>query len=91
MEFEGDSHKAEFNQQKHGVDFADAVGVLEDAWGLTVRSEIVDGEQRFVTIGSDFLSRILVVVYTFRLDRTRLISARRAMARERSLYEQKRS
>ena len=91
MEFEWDSHKAEVNQQKHGVDFADAVGVLEDKWGLTVRSEIVDGEQRFVTIGSDFLSRILVVVYTFRPDRPRLISARRATSRERQTYERKRN
>ena len=39
--------------------------------------------QRFVTIGMDFLSRELVVVYTYRNNDIRLISARTATKQER--------
>jgi len=45
-------------------------------------------EDRFIIIGRDFLSRILVVVYTFRDIVIRIISARRATARERKMYEE---
>ena len=40
-------------------------------------------EARFVTLGRDALGRILVVVYTWRGDNVRVISARRATRRER--------
>lgn len=40
-----------------------------------------------MTIGRDFLSRILVVVYTFHDIVIRIISARKATARERKMYE----
>jgi uncharacterized DUF497 family protein len=90
MEFEWDSRKARSNLLKHGIDFADAVGVLEDELGLTIRSEIVEDEQRFVTIGSDFILRTLVVVYTYRTNRIRIVSARPATRRERQTYEQRR-
>jgi uncharacterized DUF497 family protein len=66
------------------------VGVFEDEWALTIKEERVEGEQRFVTLGTDFLDRVLVVVYTYRDGMIRLISARRATRRERRVYEQKR-
>ena len=44
-------------------------------------------EERYITLGRDFLSRILVVVYTFRELVIRIISARNATARERRMYE----
>ncbi|HEX9733902.1 MAG TPA: BrnT family toxin [Thermoanaerobaculia bacterium] len=46
------------------------------------------GEQRQVSLGSDALDRVLVVVYTYRGQDIRLISARRASARERRQYEE---
>jgi uncharacterized DUF497 family protein len=66
------------------------VGVFEDEWALTIEDEVVEGEQRFATLGTDFLERVLVVVYTYRGGTIRLISARRATKRERRAYEQKR-
>ena len=45
-----------------------------------------ESEDRFITIGMDFLSRILVVVYTFRDVVIRILSARKATARERKVY-----
>jgi len=85
--FEWDSRKARANRRQHDVDFADATAVFEDEWGLTVADEIspVD-EQRYVTMGRDTLDRILVVAYTWRGDRIRMISARRATPHERRQY-----
>ncbi len=90
MSYQWDPKKAASNLEKHGVDFADAVGVFEDEWALTVKEEEVEGEQRFATLGMDFLERTLVVVYTYRDDMIRLISARVATKKERKIYEQKR-
>ena len=72
---------------KHGVKFADAVGVFEDENAITIKDEH-EHEDRFITIGRDFLSRILVVVYTFRDIVIRIISARKATPRERKVYEE---
>ncbi len=48
------------------------------------------GEQRFVTLGSDLLGRILVVVYAYSgEEEIRLISARKATPKERRAYEEK--
>ena len=55
METQWDPEKAVSNLAKHGVDFADAVGVFEDEWALTVKDEHIEGEQRFATLGTDFL------------------------------------
>ena len=90
MDYEWDPKKAPSNLAKHGVDFADAAGALEDEWALTIREENVSGEQRFATMGSGFLGHVLVVIYAYRRDRIRLISARVATRDERRAYERKR-
>jgi len=90
MNYQWDLRKAQSNLIKHGIDFSDAVGVFEDEWAITLEHQDVEGEQRFVTIGLDFLARLIVVVYTYRYDDIRIISARRATKRERRSYEQKR-
>ena len=87
MEFQWDETKARLNLEKHDVDFADAVGVFEDEWAITLEAQEVEGEDRFVTLGRDFIGRILVVVYTYRGNDARLISARRATPSERKEYE----
>jgi uncharacterized DUF497 family protein len=83
-----DTTKAKRNLQKHGVDFADAVGVFEDDRALTIEDSSSEDEQRWVSIGMDCLGRVLVVVYTWRGDTIRLISARAATQRERQQYEE---
>ena len=90
MNYQWDPDKAQANNNKHNVDFADAVGVFEDAWALTIEEQYINDEQRFVTLGMDFLGRVLIVVYTYRGDDIRLISARRATKRQRKTYEQRR-
>ena len=90
MSYQWDPKKAVSNLKNHGIDFADAVGVFEDDWTLTIEEQEVEGEQRFVSIGMDFLGRVLTVVYTYRNSDIRLISARRAIKSERNIYERKR-
>ena len=87
MTCQWDPNKAKSNLRKHGVSFADAVGVFEDENAVTIQDED-EREDRFITIGRDFLSRILVVVYTFRDIVIRIISARKATAHERKIYEE---
>lgn len=89
MDYEWDPHKAASNKRKHGVDFADAVVVFEDERALTVAGESPD-EERFMTLGADAEGGTLVVVYTWRNDRIRVISARRATPSERREYERQR-
>jgi uncharacterized protein len=68
------------------VSFADAEQALRDPQAVTIEDPDSEGEQRFVTLGADTLGRILVVVYAFREDRIRLISARKASKGEARQY-----
>ena len=86
MAVEWDRAKASTNLRKHGVRFADAVTALEDERAISVRDEM-ENEERWITIGMDSLARILVVVYTWRNEQIRLISARPATRRETRQYE----
>jgi uncharacterized DUF497 family protein len=86
VDVDWDGRKAAANRKKHGVDFADAVTALHDEMALTIREERSD-EDRFITIGTDALGRVLVLVYTWRKNRMRVISARKATRSERRQYE----
>ncbi len=85
MEFEWDPRKAGLNVVKHGIDFADAMTVLYDELALTAPDDH-PLEERYITLEMDALGRILIVVYTWRGNRIRIISARKATARERRQY-----
>lgn len=82
MRFRFDSSKAASNIRKHGVFFADAEGVFLDPLAIHQEDADAEGEERFVAVGMGSAGQILVVVYTFRGDEIRLISARRATRRE---------
>ena len=84
--FEWDQIKAKANLLKHGVAFADTFAVFEDANALTL-DQLAGKEQRHLTIGMDSFGRMLVVVYTWRGDNIRIISARRATRSESRQYE----
>jgi uncharacterized protein len=84
--FEWNDTKARANLRKHGVDFADAATALEDDSALTMRDEFSEVEERWITIGTDALGRVLVVIYTWREENLRLISARLATPREAAQY-----
>jgi hypothetical protein len=86
---EWDPAKALGNRSKHGVDFTEATTVLEDPLSTTYPDpdhSLV--ERRYVTIGESASGRILVVAHADRRGAVRIISARRATARERKFYEE---
>lgn len=86
MNYQWDKAKATANRRKHGVRFADAVAVFGDDQAITIEDDYLE-EERFVTLGRDAIGRILLVVYTYRDDDIRLISARRATTIEQQYYE----
>ena len=61
--------------------------MLYDPLAMTLEDQDVASEKRFVTVGADAIGRIVVVVYSYRDDTIRLISARKATSKERKLYE----
>ena len=81
-----DPTKARSNLTKHGIAFEDAEVVLVDPSGLTREDPDARAELRFVTVGTDALGRVVTVVYTYRGDTVRLISARPATRRETDAY-----
>ena len=89
MAYEWDPVKERTNYAKHGVHFADAVGALEDELALT-EPDTSTSEERFKTMGRDFLGRVIIVVYTYRGENIRLIMARKAKPRQQAIYERRR-
>jgi len=87
VEAEWNPAKARSNLAKHGVRFTDADTVFDDEFAISKPDIGLAGEQRFAVIGTDALGRILVVSYTYRRNRIRIISARRATKSERKEYE----
>jgi len=87
VDYEWDPQKAQANFSKHGVDFADAIGALEDDLGLTIQDSRSEGEERFITLGAGPAGQLLVVVYTWREEVIRIVSARRSTPNERRSYE----
>lgn len=66
--------------------FSDAEGLLFDPRALTQEDKAARGEERHISLGMDHLGRILVIVYAYRKDEIRIISARRATRWEREVY-----
>jgi uncharacterized DUF497 family protein len=66
----------------------EAIPVFDDPYAITVADDESDpNEQRFVTLGVGATGRLLVVVYTWRRENIRIISARPAEPREHEEYE----
>jgi hypothetical protein len=87
VKYEWEPQKAHANVRTHGVSFAEAVTVLQDAYALSREDPHVDEEPRFVTLGLSDAGHLLVVVYTYREpDILRVISAWKANARQRKQY-----
>lgn len=83
--FEWDETKRQANSAKHGVDFAAIVDFEFETALISVDSRRDYGEVRHVALG--FIGeRIHAVTYTRRGDKVRVISLRKANAREIKRY-----
>jgi uncharacterized DUF497 family protein len=88
LRFEWDTAKSASNFEKHAVSFSEAMTVFGDPLEVTVRDpDHSESEFRFLSIGMSHLGRLLVVSYTEREERIRIISAREASRKERREYE----
>jgi uncharacterized protein len=88
LAFEWDESKAAVNRRKHGVTFEEASTVFADPLSVTIYDPVhSDDEDRFIILGESQRRRLLVVVFTDRGDRIRIITARVATRRERKDYE----
>ena len=88
--FEWDEDKANSNRRKHKVTFDEAQTVFLDALSITVPdAEHSQTEGRFRIVGMSDMKRLLVVSFTERGERMRLISARKARRSEIRDYEEK--
>jgi uncharacterized DUF497 family protein len=90
-DFEWDDDKAAQNFASHGVSFEAARLAFDDAFAV-VREDRRQNyrEDRFALLGM-VQERVLVVSYTIRGDRVRIISARIAEPQERRRYHEENS
>ncbi len=90
LRFEWDEAKAAANLRKHKISFEEAQTVFADIFSVTINDPAHSvNEHRFVDIGISASGRILVVAYTEREQKIRLISCREATKTERKTYEER--
>jgi uncharacterized DUF497 family protein len=91
--FEWDPIKARLNVRKHRVSFESGAEVFGDPLALTIPDPTHGSkEEHWVTIGTDWSDRLLVVIHAFRPlspseQSIRIISARKATRREATKYQ----
>lgn len=85
MEFEFDEAKSRANKIKHGIDFVEAQEIWLDEMFVEIPARTED-EPRFVVVGV-ISGKHWSAVITYRDDRVRLISVRRAREEEVAIYE----
>jgi uncharacterized DUF497 family protein len=85
MAFEWDESKRRSNLHKHGVDFIDAIKIFANP--IVVEPDDIGdyGEERLIAIGHWELT-CFVVVYTWRGEERRIISAWKAERSDREKY-----
>jgi uncharacterized DUF497 family protein len=89
FEFEWERKKAEANHASHGVDFVEALTVFRDPLARVFEDEEHSGdERREIIIGHSAQQRLILVCFTVRGSRIRIISARKATRLERKDYEE---
>ncbi|AFY68421.1 protein of unknown function DUF497 [Thalassoporum mexicanum PCC 7367] len=88
MEFEFDDRKNQTNQAKHGIDFHEAQLLWDDCDRIEIPARTED-EPRYLVIAR-LNAKHYSAVITYRDDKVRIISVRRARVEEIEIYESKR-
>lgn len=86
MEFEFDPEKSSSNLSKHGIDFVEAQSLWLDARRVEIPAR-TQGEERFLLIARH-RDHHWSAVFTYRADKIRIISVRRARSQEVKIYEE---
>ncbi len=85
MEFEFDTNKSKSNREKHGIDFLEAQDLWEDPDRVEIPTKYLD-EPRCILIGK-VKDKYWSAVFTYRKNRIRIISVRKARKNEKEIYE----
>jgi uncharacterized protein len=92
MLFTWDERKNRSNIAKHKLSFETASLVFDDPQALSLLDRVVDGEERWQTLGLAGGIVVVLVAHTWRghaaEEAIHIISARKATPRERNLYEE---
>jgi hypothetical protein len=89
MEFEWDKRKAESNLSKHDISFLEAQTVFDDPLYVDFYDpDHSEDEHRYIIIGQSSKSRVLLVSYTERGNKIRIISARPVTKQELKAYQE---
>jgi uncharacterized DUF497 family protein len=89
LEFEWDPAKAQENSRNHGATFEEAVTVFGDPSARIFDDPEHSGDEtREIIVGYSQKQRLLLVSFTERAPKVRIISARPATRRERQSHEQ---
>lgn len=88
-EFDWDDHKAKTNLAKHDVTFSEGVTIFNDEFVATMPDpDHSTNEERYIAIGMSVKGRLLVVCFTEREPKTRIVSCRPATPAERKTHEE---
>lgn len=88
VEFEWDNGNNTKSYSKHGVSCLEAESVFQDDYRLDFTDPFHSkSEKRYLTIGNSNRPRVLLLAWTLRNKKVRIISARPASKKERDVYE----
>lgn len=90
VRFEWDTLKAASNKKKHSVTFEEAQSVFYDDFAIQFFDDVnSDLEDRFLLLGQSNETRVLLICHCEKESGSliRIISARKATAKERKLYK----
>lgn len=85
MEFEFDTRKSKSNKKKHGIDFFEAQALWDDLDLIVIPVKTID-EPSFIVIGQ-INQKSWSAIITYRNNKIRIISVRRARMEEVDIYE----
>lgn len=85
IEFEFDQLKSKNNRIKHGISFTEAQELWSDPEFIRIEAKNID-EERYIAVG-EIRGKVWTAVFTYRGDKIRIISVRRARIEEVALYE----
>jgi len=88
MEFEWDEIKRLANIKRHGLDFVRAKEIWQGPVLEIPSSQTHHGEERVIALGRAN-GRLIAVIFTWRRERRRIISARAARKHEKEIYNKK--
>lgn len=87
IRLEWDENKQKENEKKHGLSFTDAKYVFSEPTVSFLDDRFNYGETRFITLGK-LAERVVVLVHTERESVIRIISMRKANAKEQEIYKE---